>query len=175
VSGTLSRAARSSGQTTTNARPITLSCGTVPWFSSSMWKRESADEPRWSPITHRRPSGTSTPSAPGGQADSPVPAAQKTMRSSSKTYGSSSSTGASAPSGWTVTWPLVQQATRSPGTPMTRLMKSFSPGAPTPMAPLTARSTRCTPFAGGAISFSGVKESRPLKTTTSPREMSRKS
>ncbi len=30
-----------------------------------MWKRESADEPRWSPMTHSRPSGTSTPSAPG--------------------------------------------------------------------------------------------------------------
>ena len=104
-----------------------------------------------------------------------MPAAQKTIRSSSKTYGSSSSTGAEPSAGWTVTLPLLQQATRSPGTPMTRLMKSFSPGAPTPTAPATPRRTRCTPLLGGAISVSGVKESSPLNTTTSPRWMSRKS
>ena len=49
-------------------------------------------------------------------------------------YGSSSGTGSPPPAGCTVTLPSVQQATRSPGRPMTRLMKSFSPGAPSPTA-----------------------------------------
>ncbi|ANB08806.1 hypothetical protein SAM40697_4849 [Streptomyces ambofaciens] len=47
------------GQAITMARPTTSSSETVP-KSVSWWKRESAEFDRWSPITHSRPSGTST-------------------------------------------------------------------------------------------------------------------
>lgn len=39
------------------ARPTTPSSETVPPYVS-WWDRESAEFSRWSPITHRRPSGT---------------------------------------------------------------------------------------------------------------------
>jgi hypothetical protein len=58
--------------------------------------------------------------------------------------------------------------------PITRLMKSFSPGGATPAAAPIARSPRSNGFPGSSTSTSGVKESSPLKTTTSPREMSPK-
>ncbi|KYK15441.1 hypothetical protein AUW26_21965 [Streptomyces sp. CC71] len=47
------------GQAITIARPTTSSSETVP-KSVSWWARESAELDRWSPITHRRPSGTVT-------------------------------------------------------------------------------------------------------------------
>lgn len=40
------------------ARPTTDSSATVPPYEVFWWKRESAELPRWSPITHRRPLGT---------------------------------------------------------------------------------------------------------------------
>ena len=42
----------------TFARPTTESTETVPPYAVFMWARESAELPRWSPITHSRPWGT---------------------------------------------------------------------------------------------------------------------
>lgn len=60
VSGMGSVVTREKGQTMTNARPTTWSMGMVPPPGSPMWARESSETDRWSPITHSRPSGTST-------------------------------------------------------------------------------------------------------------------
>lgn len=42
---------RSNGRMIACTLPITFSSGTVPWNSSPMWNRESAELPRLSPIT----------------------------------------------------------------------------------------------------------------------------
>lgn len=42
---------RSKGRMMACTFPMTFSSGTVPWNSSPMWKRESAELPRLSPIT----------------------------------------------------------------------------------------------------------------------------
>ena len=144
------------GQTTLKARPMTLSSGTVPPPGSPVWARESAEASRWSPITQSRPAGTVTSNV----------ASEGTLPG--KTYSASSR---AVP--LTVTRPLgSQQTTRSPGTPITRLMKSFSPGGATPTAAPTERSPRTTGLLDSSTWTSGVKESRPLNTTTSPRWMS---
>jgi hypothetical protein len=58
VSGSLSRCQWPIGQPITKARPTTRLSGIVPPPGWSVWKRESAESERWSPITHSRPSGT---------------------------------------------------------------------------------------------------------------------
>ncbi|EGJ74459.1 putative signal peptidase I [Streptomyces sp. Tu6071] len=97
------------GQTTATARPTTASSATVPSKPASLWKRESPESARWSPSTKRRPAGTRTRNS---TSDGLFPA---------RTYGSSTA--------WplTVTRPRAsQQATVSPPTPTTRLIRSFS-------------------------------------------------
>jgi hypothetical protein len=97
------------GHSTTKARPMTFSFGTMPLPGWLRCSRESAEADRWSPITHSRSAGTRTlnRTAEGGL--------------SGNTYGSSSATPL------TVTLPLAsQQTTSSPGTPITRLIRSFS-------------------------------------------------
>jgi hypothetical protein len=46
------------GQPIHLARPTTEAAEMVPLYRLSWWYRESAELPRWSPITHSRPSGT---------------------------------------------------------------------------------------------------------------------
>lgn len=58
VGGSLSRDQWPTGQPITKARPTTRLSGMVPPPGWSMWKRESAESERWSPITHSRPGGT---------------------------------------------------------------------------------------------------------------------
>ncbi|KMK74194.1 hypothetical protein ACJ65_01030 [Kocuria rhizophila] len=53
---------RSSGQAITKAVP-TMSSSLTNWVPVSMWKRESAEALRWSPITKTLPSGTVTSKA----------------------------------------------------------------------------------------------------------------
>src|SRR3954447_16258498 len=60
ISGESSNPKRVSGQTMTAALPMTSSTAMVPEYLSPTCMRESADAERWSPITHRRPSGTFT-------------------------------------------------------------------------------------------------------------------
>jgi hypothetical protein len=119
-------------------------------------------------------SGTRTPGAPGGQACLRAGLAEGLLVVL-EDVGLVELDGRSLPAGCTVTRPFVQHDTRSPGTPMTRLMKSFSPGAPTPTALLTARQDALDAVRRRGDLVLRREESRPLKTTTSPRWMSRKS
>ena len=58
--GSCSRVQWPTGHPMTIARPTTESSETVPLNLSVRWYRESAELPRWSPSTNRRPAGTFT-------------------------------------------------------------------------------------------------------------------
>lgn len=58
VLGSSRRVQWPTGQPITMARPTTEFSETVPPYGVFWWARESAELSRWSPITHRRPSGT---------------------------------------------------------------------------------------------------------------------
>ncbi len=66
-----------------------------------------------------------------------------------------------------------QHVTRSPPTPMTRLMKSVESGGTSPIDCPAHASTAATGLRSGA-SPAGTNESDPSNTTTSPRSMSRR-
>ena len=142
---------RLTGQIMMKARPTTALSGIVPPPGSPMWSRESADQNRLSPMTHSRPGGTtmlnrdSEGAEPGYRYDCSFSGTPLT-----------------------VTRPCAsQQATRSPGIPMTRLMR-MSPGVPKPnmLAKPLANCWKIFPATG---TVPGSQEPSPLKTTMSPR------
>src|ERR1700761_3560124 len=106
---------RLTGQMMTKARPTTALSGTVPPPGSPRWSRESSEMRRWSPITHSRPGGTVMLNR---TSDGALPGYRYEVSFSATPL--------------TVTRPCAsQQATLSPGSPMTRLIR-ISPGLPKP-------------------------------------------
>ncbi len=124
-----------------------------------MWYRESPDTSRWSPITHKRPSGTVTSK---GSLEGRLPGYR---------YGSSSGTPLTVTRPWG-----SQQRTRSPPTAITRLMRSFSPaGGSSPMNTSTRFPYVSSGLAGFGSGWSGSHPPGSRKTITWPRSTGRPS
>src|SRR5581483_8081996 len=143
---------RGTGQTMASARPTTADSGTKPRVASFMWYRESAEISRWSPITHSFPAGTVTRKV---MAEGAFPG---------KRYGSSIETPLTVIRPWE-----SQQATVSPGTPITRLMRSRSDGSrPTKVKTFLTVVSTGPSFCGDSAVLSSQWPGS-LKTMTSPR------